>query len=146
MSDSDHDLLRSYATAGSQPAFSELVRRHVNLVYSAARRQVRSSALAEEIAQSVFLDLARNASHIKPATPLVAWLHLVTRRTAVDTIRRESRRQAREQSAAEIAAMKSPTPDWSGIEPLLDEAVESLPEADRIAILLRFFENKSLQE
>ncbi|MEO6567259.1 MAG: sigma-70 family RNA polymerase sigma factor, partial [Opitutaceae bacterium] len=94
MTGSDHDLLRQYARDGSQPAFAELVQRHVNLVYSAARRHVRSSALAEEISQSVFLDLARNASRIKPTTPLVAWLHIVTRRTAIDTIRRESRRQA----------------------------------------------------
>lgn len=146
MSGGDHDLLRQYARGGSQAAFAELVRRHVNLVYSSAYRQVRSSALAEEIAQSVFIDLARNASRIESTTPLVAWLHLVTRRTAIDTIRRESRRQVREQTAAEIAAMKSPPSDWSGIEPLLDEAIESLSETDRAAILFRFFENKSLRE
>ncbi|MEO7413322.1 MAG: sigma-70 family RNA polymerase sigma factor [Opitutaceae bacterium] len=146
MGESDHDLLRQYARDGSQAAFTELVRRHVDLVYSAACRLVKSSALAEEIAQSVFVDLSRNAARIKSATPLVAWLHVVTRRTAIDTIRRESRRQAREQTAMIIAAMKPPSSDWSGVEPLLDDAVESLPEPDRAAILLRFFESKSLRE
>jgi RNA polymerase sigma factor (sigma-70 family) len=154
MSASDADLLRQYAGTGSEPAFAALVQRHLDLVYSAAWRQVRCAHLAKEVAQSVFIDLARNAASIRPGTPLVAWLHVVSRRTAIDIIRRESRRQSREQQAAamvhaeliESAAMKSTSPEWNGIEPLLDEAVESLNEADRAAILLRYFENKSLRE
>src|SRR4051812_11480890 len=104
---SDNDLLREYVRDGSNPAFSELVRRYLDAVYSAASRQVRSTALAEEIAQSVFLDLSKSATKIKPGQPLIAWLYLVPRRTAIDTIRRESRRQKREQAASEIGAMKS---------------------------------------
>jgi RNA polymerase sigma factor (sigma-70 family) len=147
MSPGDHDLLRCYAenAPGAQAAFATLTSRHVNLVYSVARRHVRSTHLAEEIAQSVFVDLARNARRIDPKTPLLAWLHLVSRRTAIDVVRRESRRQAREAAAATLADMKTPSP-WSAVEPLLDEAVESLPAADRSAILMRFFENKSLRE
>lgn len=154
MTASDHELLSQYARNGSQTAFAELVQRHLNLVYSAARRHVSSSALAEEIAQSVFLDLSRNAMRIKPGTPLVAWLHVVTRRTAIDVIRRESRRQAREQTAVEMAgseqnesvAMKPKSSLWTELEPMLDEALEKLDETDRTAVLLRFFENKSLRE
>ena len=59
---SDLDLLRRFARENSQDAFAEIVRRHLNLVYSAALRQVRSPQLAEEIAQSVFADLARDAA------------------------------------------------------------------------------------
>jgi len=84
--------------ANSEEAFAELVRRHVNLVYSAALRQVRSSQLAEEISQSVFTDLARASEKLSPNTILTAWLYQVTRRTAIDVVRRESRRQAREAS------------------------------------------------
>lgn len=147
MQPSDHDLLQQYARDGSQPAFAELVRRHVDLVYAAARRQVRSAALAEEVAQSVFIDLSRTATRIKAGTPLVAWLHVTTRRTAIDAIRRETRRHARESAAALLDDMKTPpSSPWETVEPLLDEAVQSLPEADRSAILLRYFENKSLRE
>ena len=146
MNPSDHDLLRQYAQAGFEVAFTELVRRHLNLVYSAAHRQVRSPQLAEEVAQSVFVDLARNAAKLPLNTPLVAWLHVVTRRTAIDVIRRESRRQARERQVVEIADMKPNPSAWAAVEPLLDEAVESLNESDRAAILLRYFENKSLRE
>jgi RNA polymerase sigma factor (sigma-70 family) len=145
-SESDRDLLQSYAATGSQEAFAALVRRHLDLVYSAARRQVRSPELAEEIAQAVFLDLSRAAGSVPADAPLAAWLYVVTRRTAVDAIRRESRRQAREHAAYEIAAMNSPNPEWPLVEPLLDEAMESLDADARSAVLLRYFENKSLRE
>ncbi len=143
---SDHDLLRQYARDGSQAAFAELVDRHLNLVYSAARRQVCSQQLAEDIAQSVFVELARQSGGFKSDTPLVAWLHVVTRRTAIDFIRRETRRIAREEQAADLMKNDSAPVAWSAVEPLLDEAVESLAEPDRTAILLRYFQNKSLRD
>ncbi len=143
---SDLDLLQSYARDESQAAFAALVERHLGLVYSAALRQVRSRPLAEEIAQSVFSDLARRAGSLRAGQPLAAWLFVVTRRTAVDVIRRESSRQAREKIAAEIDAMNHPTPAWEQVKDLLDEAMTSLSDAERSAILLRFFENRSLRE
>ncbi len=142
----DLELLRQFARDHSQTAFTELVRRHVNLVYSAALRQVRSPQLAEEVAQSVFADLARDAAKLKPDTGLTAWLYAVTRRTAVDVIRKESRRQLREQIAVEMNAMNATEARWTDIEPFLDEAVAALAETDRAAMLLRYFENKSLRD
>ena len=146
MSDTDLDLLKRYTLGHAEEAFTEIVRRHVNLVHSAALRQVRSSQLAEEVAQSVFTDLARNAERLAPDTILTAWLYQVTRRTAIDVVRREARRQLREQIATEMNVMNSATADWTHIEPLLDKAVSALDDTDRAAVLLRFFENKSLRE
>ena len=143
---SDLDLLEEFAHEHSQDAFGEIVRRHLDLVYSAALRQVRSPQLAEEIAQSVFADLARSAPKLKPDTLLTAWLYTVTRRTAIDVIRIESRRQLREQIAVEMSNMNATAHEWMQIEPLLDEAMAALDESDRSAVLLRFFENKSLRE
>src|SRR6266496_6080618 len=96
MSDSDLQLLARYTRQHTEDDFADIVRRHLDLVYSAALRQVRSPQLAEEVAQSVFTDLSRNAARLKPGTVLSAWLYEVTRRTAVDVVRRESRRQWRE--------------------------------------------------
>jgi len=152
---SDLDLLRRFARENSQDAFAEIVRRHLNLVYSAALRQVRSPQLAEEIAQSVFADLARVAA--TPSSPLrgsdasspqtlTPWLYAVTRRTAIDAIRKESRRQFREQIAVEMNDMNATSADWTQISPLLDDAMATLDETDRSAILLRYFENKNLRE
>jgi RNA polymerase sigma factor (sigma-70 family) len=146
MTTSDLDLLRQYAAQESEEAFAALVSRHLDLVYSAALRQVRSPQLAEEVAQSVFTDLSRKAQKLKPDTILTAWLYQVTRRTAVDVVRRESRRQLRERISTEMTAMNSDAPDWTQMEPLLDEAMEALEETERSAVLLRYFENRSLRE
>jgi DNA-directed RNA polymerase specialized sigma24 family protein len=43
-------------------------------------------------------------------------------------------------------AMNATTDDWTQIEPLLDEAMHALDDTDRAAVLLRYFENKSLRE
>ncbi|HEY3931910.1 MAG TPA: sigma-70 family RNA polymerase sigma factor, partial [Verrucomicrobiae bacterium] len=143
---SDLDLLRQFARENSQDAFTEIVRRHLNLVYSTALRQVRSPQLAEEISQSVFADLARDAGKLKSETILMVWLYSVTRRTAIDAIRKESRRHLREQIAVEMNNMNATANDWTQIEPLLDDAMAALDETDRAAILLRYFENKNLRE
>jgi len=139
-------LLCQYAQRRSNDAFATLVNRYLNLVYSVALRQVRSPHLAQEVAQSVFSDLARNAATLKADTVLTAWLYRVAYRTAIDVVRHESRRQAREQIATEMAAMNTASSEWTGIEPLLDEAMETLEEQDRTAILLRYFDNKSLRD
>lgn len=146
MSPTDQELVQRYARgdAGAQAAFAELVQRHARLVFLVARRHVRSSALAEEVVQSVFLDLALQADRIKAGAPLVAWLHLVSQRTAVDTVRREQRRRLREQAAAAEPETSDRIEDWTVVRPVLDEALQTLPVPDRTAVLLRFFENRSL--
>lgn len=146
MSQTDLELLSRYTSKHAEDAFSELVRRHIDLVYSAALRQVRSPQLAEEVAQSAFTDLARGAHRLTPDTILTAWLYQVTHRTAIDVVRREARRQLREQIATEMNAVNSTAPDWIQIEPLLDEAMQALDERDRTAVLLRYFENRTLRE
>ncbi len=146
MTTSDLDLLQQYARQNSEEAFATLVQRHLDLVYSAALRQVRSPQLAEEVSQSVFADLARNAGKLKSDTILTAWLYAVTWRTAIDVVRKESRRQFREQIAVEMTNMNATAENWTHIEPLLDEAMHELDDTDRAAVLLRYFENKSLRE
>ena len=146
MSETDLQLLARYTRHRAEDAFAEIVRRHLDLVFSAALRQVHSRQLAEEVAQSAFTDLARQAHRLAPDTILTAWLYQVTRRTAVDVVRREARRQVREQIACELNAMNTAAAEWTQIEPLLDEAMQALGETDRTVVLLRYFENKSLRE
>jgi RNA polymerase sigma factor (sigma-70 family) len=143
---SDLQLLEDYQRLNSEESFAALVSRYVDLVYSAGLRQTRSPQLAEEVSQSVFTDLWKNARKLKPDTTLTAWLYSVTRRTAIDVVRRESRRQLREQIALEMTDMNANAPSWPQIEPLLEEAMDALDETDRAAILLRYFDNKSLRE
>jgi RNA polymerase sigma factor (sigma-70 family) len=142
----DLELLRQYAQNESQASFEAVVSRHIDLVYSAAKRQVRSPDLANEVAQSVFLELAASSGKLRHDTQLGSWLLVATRRRAIDVVRRESTRQRIERTAAEDSAMTTPTASWSQLEPLLDEALGSLREEDRRAIVLRFFEGQSLRD
>ena len=144
----DMDLVREYAARNSEPAFEMLVRRHVSLVYSVALRQVGNPAQAEEISQAVFLILARKAARLRPDTVLAAWLHETARFASASFLRGEMRRRNREQEAYVQSKLQEPTPDlaWEQLAPLLDEAIGQLGKADRNAVVLRFFQNKSARE
>jgi RNA polymerase sigma factor (sigma-70 family) len=142
----DLELLRKYAQEHSEEAFAELVDRHLDFVYSVAFRRVRCRQMAEEVVQSVFTDLAQNAPKLKPDSILTDWLYHVSLRTAVDFFRRETRRRIREQIAAEQTITNAPDANWREIEPLLDDAMEALEEVDRTAILLRYFQKRSLRD
>ncbi|MBL9126001.1 MAG: hypothetical protein JNL97_00070, partial [Verrucomicrobiales bacterium] len=71
----DSELLRRYVQDGSEAAFTELVRRHVDLVYSAALRLVGGDRhLAQDVTQVVFLDLCRKARALARRESLAGWL------------------------------------------------------------------------
>src|SRR5438046_665138 len=138
---SDIQLLHEYALRKSDDAFEILVSRHVNLVYSAALRQVRDQVLAGEVTQTVFIVLSRKAHTLSNSTIVPAWLYRTTRLVAGRALRSESRRRKREHEAVQMEPEHSEA-SWQEIAPLLDEDMICLSEKDRSAIILRFFENK----
>lgn len=146
----DNELLRRYAEEKSEEAFAELVRRHVDFVYAAALRQARgSAALAQDVTQVVFTDLARKAAALSRHEVVVGWLHTATRFAAGKAMRTESRRHAREHEAHAMNEVlhESVAPvDWERLQPVLDAVLGELKERERAAILLRFFEKKPLAE
>lgn len=143
----DSSLLRQFVETGSDTAFSTLVERHLNLVYSVAVRCVGDHFAAQEVAQSVFILLARKASMLRHERALSSWLFEATRLTARNCIRSEARRHRRELEAhVKSQVHQSGEELWPRIAPILDEAVAGLKESDRRAILLRFYEGRSLYE
>jgi RNA polymerase sigma factor (sigma-70 family) len=136
----DATLLRRYAEVRSESDFAELVRRHLNLVYSAALRQVNGDThLAQDVTQLVFTDLARKAPQLANHRVLAGWLFISTRFAATKLVRGEQRRRSREQEA-ELMQESDPTAalDWDRVRPVLDEALAELNEQDREAIVLRY--------
>ncbi|MES1180352.1 MAG: sigma-70 family RNA polymerase sigma factor [Verrucomicrobiota bacterium] len=144
----DSQLLRAYAEHRAEPAFAELVRRHVDFVYSAAQRMVCDAHLAEDVTQAVFVALAKNAAQLMDRPVLSGWLHRTAQNLAAQTVRTDVRRRAREQEAVAMNELIAGEPEagWERIAPHLDAALGELSESDRDALLLRYFERKSAQE
>lgn len=150
MTPDDAELIRCYCTEESEPALAALVQRHVGLVYRTALRQVGGrSCVAEEIAQSVFVLLARKASTLQRHPSIAGWLHATTRWVAADFLRAEHRRHRREteaQNMHELSGENHPASEWEHLRPVIDDALGDLRPSDREAILLRYFNGLSLAE
>lgn len=145
----DATLLRRWSDEKSEAAFAELVRRRLDLVYSAALRRLGGDAHgAADVAQTVFATLARDAKMLSRHAVLTAWLYAATRNAAIDLIRSEQRRAARERQGTVMQDLIAATPDldWERLRPVLDHVMDELGDADRTAVLLRFFEQRSFVE
>jgi uncharacterized protein (TIGR03435 family) len=142
----DMDLVRSFARNHSEAAFAELVRRHLNLVYSVALRYAGRDGDAQDIAQAVFIILARKAGGLRAHTVLTGWLYETTRFTAARWQRANARRLAREQEAHMQSLNSSSTDVWEQLAPHLEAAMSQLREGDRTLLALRFYENKTGSE
>jgi RNA polymerase sigma factor (sigma-70 family) len=150
MAEPDATLLRAFAEERSEAAFAELVRRYVDLVYAAARRQLNGdSHQTEEATQAVFAVLARRAGSLVRHQTIVGWLHTTTRWVVLRMRRTERRRREREREAylmQEILSDSSPAEEWERLPPIVDETLSQLQERDREAVLLRYFGGLSFAE
>lgn len=144
----DQQLLRAYVSHRSEAAFTELVRRHIDLVYSTALRHLGDAFRAEDVAQATFAALAQNARRLTPRPILSGWLHTTAHHLAIKTIRTDARRQQREKEAVTMNEFTHApaAASWQEIAPHLDALIGKLAESERDAILLRYFEKKSATE
>jgi RNA polymerase sigma factor (sigma-70 family) len=144
----DTELLRRYTRDASEEAFAELVRRHVNWVYATACRLAGSASRAEDVTQSVFIDLSRKSRLLTGRREPLGWLHTSTRYASAALRRTEARREHREQTAEDYMdrgdGMSSH--DWSRVRPVIDEALAELSAADREVVLRRYFHGQSFPE
>jgi RNA polymerase sigma factor (sigma-70 family) len=142
----DTELLRRYAEEHSEAAFTELVKRRLGLVYAVALRQTGGDAhRAQDIAQTVFTNLARKASSLARQPVLAGWLYRSAQFAASDAMRTERRRQVREQESHtmnEILSEDRSAGDWDKLRPDLDQVLGELDESDRDALVLRFFDDR----
>jgi len=147
---SDAELLRLYSREGSQAAFAELTKRHVHLVFgSALRRLDGNQALAEDVAQQVFIQLARRAEDLSRHPALPGWLYTATRNASINAAKAEHRRRMREKEAMNIERFSSQTEavdESQRLRPILDRQIDGLSEKERIAVILRFFEGRQFPD
>jgi uncharacterized protein (TIGR03435 family) len=148
--ESDAKLLRQYVRDNDDAAFTELVSRHINLVYSTACRETGGdAALAQDVTQLVFIELARKSSRLTQHTALGAWLYTSVRHVSANLRRAQQRRTAREQKAQtmkESPASQMPDSGMENLDGVLDDALHELNERDRGAVVLRFLEGNNLRD
>ena len=143
----DAELLEQFQK-GSEGAFTILVERYVALVHSVARRHTANPRDAQDITQAVFIVLTRKAGTLGRKTVLPGWLYRTARLTAANFQRAEMRRIHREQEAYMQSTLEEPMTDilWRELAPQLDEAMACLGASERDALVLRYFQNKSVAE
>lgn len=150
MNHSDSELLRQYLDGHLDDALAELVRRHVDLVYSTALRRVGGDDhFAEDVVQQVFADFVRKAATLRGRAGLSGWFYTSAHYAAAKLVRGERRRKSREAETSlmnEIDSGPAPEVVWSELRPVLDDAMHDLGERDRETVLLRYFEQRPLAE
>ena len=145
----DVACLQDFARRADQRAFAVVVKRHADLVYATALRKVEDPGAAEEVTQNVFAALARKAWRFAPDDLLPAWLHRTALLESKAWWRAELRRRRREQTAAELGTTMNRSEEHTALQalvPLLDDALLSLREKDRSALLLRYHQGQSLRD
>jgi len=137
--ETDSELVRRFAGHDDGEAFSILMRRYVDMVYTTCWRILGDEALAADAVQETFFQLVKDANRITGS--LGGWLHRVATRRSVDFIRQNVSRRNREQSYARDADHSSNT--WAELEPAVDEALEELPDHLREVLILHFLQGRS---
>jgi RNA polymerase sigma factor (sigma-70 family) len=138
----DAELLQKYASDNSEAAFHALVEQHLPLVYSIALRQVGEPTLAENLALVVFILLARKSDQLPPETVLPDWLFRTTREVMAKSLRSDQYRRYRQQRSFGFQDSQ-PTDIW---EQIVDGALAQLGNAERVAVLLHYFQFKRIGE
>jgi len=139
----DTALLMRYSRTGDAEAFAQLVQRYARMVYGTCLRITGNSQEAEDVTQECFLELARSSGRVRSSLP--GWLHKVARNRALNAVNKTATQKRYETQAAAESA-DPPEPSWAEIAPLIDEAVEKLPQKLRDPVILHYFQGLTQAE
>lgn len=143
----DQELLKKYVSVSDQAAFSELVRRHMSMVYATIWRLTGDEGISEEGTQNVFVILAKKAAQCCRVVNLGGWLHQCARNEARNMNRKRSLRKEKEVEAyAMMESEKEGVSVWKEILPVLDDVIGDLRAKDREIIVSRFLEERSFSQ
>jgi RNA polymerase sigma-70 factor (ECF subfamily) len=143
----DADLLERFLTQRDEAAFTALVGRHGPMVLGVCGRVLGDGHATEDAFQATFLILVRRASAIRKRASLGSWLHGVAYRAALKARAREACRQRHEREAMP-SEPTDPARDmiWRDLRPVLDAALDRLPEKYRAPLVLCYLEGRTQQE
>jgi RNA polymerase sigma-70 factor (ECF subfamily) len=151
----DHALMERIG-AGDHEAFRRLVERHKDVVIGTVSKMLGNSSEAEDISQQVFLRIWRNAKRYRPDARFTTYLFTITRNLVFNETRRRSRKkevssdEREEHSNQWIEASPDRQPDaqllQAELQRAVDAAIAALPETQRMAVVLRRYEQLSYEE
>jgi len=154
--DAEDVRLMRLVARGDTSAFEEVIERHQALVAGTAARMLGSNSDVEDIAQQVFIRVWKSARRYVPRAKFTTWLLKITRNLVFNELRRAKRRaqvSLQPEPGAEEIPLKdemNPAPDVSLLEDELQRAIEEaimqLPESQRMALVLRRYEQLSYEE
>lgn len=157
-SDAARDLaLMNRVRAGDTAAFQELVELHQHRVVGTIAKMLGGDADAEDVAQQVFIRVWRSAAKWEPTAKFTTWLFTITRNLVFNELRRRKRHPAQSMDAVEPGEKARDWEDAAGTSPdesvlksemqrEIDAAIESLPEAQRLAIIMRRYNESPYEE
>lgn len=153
--DEDTRLMR-LVSAGDMAAFEQLVEKHQTLVAGTAARMLGSNSEVEDVAQQVFLRVWKSASRYVPRAKFTTWLLKITRNLVFNEMRRRKRHAAVplqtevEGEELQLKDERGQIPDAALLESELEGAIEAaiaeLPESQRLAVVLRRYEELSYEQ
>lgn len=151
----DHALMARIGT-GDHAAFRQLVERHQHAVIGTVAKMLGNSSDAEDIAQQVFLRIWRNAKRYRPDAKFTTYLFTITRNLVFNETRRRGRKkevsadEREENSHHLIEDSPDRQPDAELLQAELrravDAAIAALPEAQRMAVVLRRYDQLPYEE
>ena len=140
----DEPRLVALVRKGDQRAYSDLVVRHLPAIEVYAKRIVNDDTLAQDIAQDVMVVLWQRASDFNPnKARLTTWLHRITHNRCIDIMRKSQREVSWDPSESEHPLTESDTPRE---QQSIDVALMRLPESQRTALVLTYYQNLSNRE
>jgi RNA polymerase sigma-70 factor, ECF subfamily len=139
---------------GDQAAFRELVVLHQDQAYGLALRITRSPADAEEVAQDAFLRAWLALARFRGESSFGTWLYRIVARRALDRVERIQSRRGREVGGEEAVSLAEMTAAPVGAEEheaaararRLERMVSALPAAQRAAVTLYYYEDRSVEQ
>jgi len=144
MEETDLVLLQRFTQSGDGDAFSQIVGRYQNLVYSTCTRILADPTGAEDAAQECFLRLLRKADTVHAS--LAGWLHRCATDISIDEVRRRALRKNKEEVRSRMNASSNNESTWNDLAPHLDNALEELPDDLRVVVVEHFLQRRTQAE